>query len=163
MNVASDIAFAAVDAAALLGLEFVEMRGFRPKVDRDIRVAELVEAMKLIRDFSHELSFGRQAPARLGDRVNVEHVGDQIVVRIQSRPAIPRRPSLAENRLRRPQMNIGVDQGSATESRALHHRHLLKGFYVEQALPGFPEPSIEGVVPVAGELVDVVTAPSLEY
>src|SRR5215831_708701 len=53
MNVASDIAFAAVDAAALLGLEFVEMRGFRPKVDRDIRVAELVEAMKLIRDFSH--------------------------------------------------------------------------------------------------------------
>src|SRR5262249_22578556 len=83
--------------------------------------------------------------------------------RIQGRAAIPFRPSSAEDGLGRAQMNIGVDQGSATESGGLHHRHLLKRFDVEQALPGFPEPSIEGVIPVAGELMDVVPAPSCEY
>ena len=96
------------------------------------------------------------------DGRDVEHVGDEIVVRIERGAAVAGRPSALEEIGGRAQMNVGVDERAAAPSGSLHDRHLAAGPHVEQALADRPLPSVGWVVPVARELAAPVAPPALQ-
>ena len=107
----------------------------RGKVDRDIRVAELGLASKAPGHLFHPLRLGRDAEVAGGrDGRDVEHVGDEVVVRIEGGTTVAGGPSVLEKIGGRAQMDVGVDERAAAPSGSLHDRHLAAGPDVEQAL-----------------------------
>ena len=97
-----------------------------------------------------------------GDGRDVEHVGDEIVVRVERCAAVAGRPTALKKIRRRAQMNVGIDERTAAPSGTLHDRHLAEGPDVEKALGVLPEPPFCWIVPVARELAAAIAPSALQ-
>jgi hypothetical protein len=163
VNVAADVALAAVDAPRLGDAELVgrDLARRRVQVDGDVRVTELLGAPQLLRHLLHQQRLGGDHLA-VGDGFHVEHVAHEIVVRVERLPGVALRPGAREHVGRRPEVDVGVDERAPAVPRGLDDLDLLHRLHVEEPLLACPEPPVGEAVEAARERASRVAPSALQ-
>jgi hypothetical protein len=149
--VAADVALAGEGAGSLGDPEPVGPFALEPH--GQVGVEEAVALPQELGGLGHEPRLGRQlAGSRVGGhRLDIEHVGDQVVVRLECRPAVRLGPGPVEDLLGRPHGDVGVDQQPAAVAGRLHGEDVVERPCVVQALVAQPQPAVVEPGQVAGK------------
>ena len=148
-EVAADVALAAVRAPALQGAELVRPRLLSRSLEPhgQVRPEGLPLAAEPGCGGLHEARLRRQLAGRrvLPDGSDVEHVPDEVVVRVERRARVRSGPVRVEHVGRRPYLHVCVDQRPSAIAHPLHHQHVTE------------MPDVVG--PAAAPMLEVWTGP----
>src|SRR6266545_4488322 len=149
--VAADIALAGERAGALGDPKLVRPVVLEPH--RQVGVEEAVGMPQQTGRIGHQPRLGWQLAGSWisRHRPDVEHVRDQVVIRLQQRAAVRLGPGLGKDLLGRAHGHVGVDQRPAAVPRSPHRQDVVERLRVVQAVVAQPQPAIVEAVEVAGE------------